>query len=107
MATPEMKAGSNTLQRAAGMVNTAKGDFDKLSANLSGQLSSLSSKWVGQGGSAFQALHTAWTDKQNRIVRALDEFESALTQTQRDNTSTDDQQHGNMSKLTGRLDGVR
>ena len=34
MATPEMKAGSNTLQRAAGMVNTAKGDFDKLSANL-------------------------------------------------------------------------
>jgi len=106
MATPEMKAGSNTLQRAAGMVNTAKGDFDKLSANLSSQLSSLSSKWVGQGGSAFQTLQTAWTDKQNRIVRALDEFESALTQTQRDNTSTDDQQHANVSKLTGRLDGV-
>jgi WXG100 family type VII secretion target len=105
MATPEMKAGSNTLQRAAGMVNTAKGDFDKLSANLSSQLSSLSSKWVGQGGSAFQTLQTAWTDKQNRIVRALDEFESALTQTQRDNTSTDDQQHANVSKLTGRLDG--
>jgi ESAT-6 family protein len=102
----EMKAGANTLQRAAGMVATAKGDFDKLSANLSGQLSALSSKWVGQGGSSFQALQTAWNEKQNKIVRALDEFESALTQTQRDNTSTDDTQHANMSKLTGRLDSV-
>jgi WXG100 family type VII secretion target len=102
----EMKAGANTLQRAAGMVATAKGDFDKLSGNLSGQLSSLSSKWVGQGGSAFQALQAAWTEKQNKIVRALDEFESALTQTQRDNTNTDDTQHSNMTKLTGRLDSV-
>jgi WXG100 family type VII secretion target len=103
----EMKAGSNTLQRAAGMVVDAKGDFDKLSGNLSGQLSSMSAKWVGQGGSAFQALQTAWTEKQGKIVRALDDFEAALTQTQRDNISTDDTQHGNMNKLTGRLDGIK
>src|ERR1044072_8004811 len=107
MATPEMKAGTNTLQRAAGMVATAKGDFDKMSSNLSSQILTAQSKWVGQGGSAFFALHQAWTEKQNKIVSALNEFETALTQTQRDNTNTDDTQHGNMTKLTGRLDGVK
>jgi WXG100 family type VII secretion target len=106
MVTPEMKAGTNTLQTAAGMVATAKGDFDKLSSNLSNQILSYQSQWVGQGGSAFFALHQAWTEKQNRIVNALNEFENALTQTQRDNTNTDEAQHTNMSKLTGRLDGV-
>jgi WXG100 family type VII secretion target len=107
MATPEMKAGSNTLSRAAGLVAGAKGDFDKMSGNLSNQILSYQSKWVGQGGSAFFALHQAWTEKQNKIVSALNEFEAALTQTQRDNTNTDEAQHGNMSKLTGRLDGVK
>ena len=58
MATPEMKAGDrDTLQRAAGHGEHAKGDFDRLSADLSSQIVSYqSSKWSGQGGSAFQTL---------------------------------------------------
>src|SRR3954454_2757298 len=103
MATPEMKAGSNTLSRAAGLVAGAKGDFDKMSGNLSNQILSYQSKWVGQGGSAFFALHQAWTEKQSKIVSALNEFEAALTQTQRDNTNTDEPHEGNIPSLTGGL----
>jgi len=107
MATPEMKAGDRTLSRAAGLVATAKSDFDRLSATLSDNITAQQSKWQGQGGRAFFGLQQAWTEKQNRIVQALNEFEAALTTTERDNITTDQTQSDYMNKNHSRLDGVQ
>src|SRR3954453_5871735 len=107
MATPEMKSGDRTLSRAAGMVATAKSDFDRLSAMLSDNITAQQSKWQGQGGRAFFNLQQAWTEKQNRIVAALNAFESALTTTERNNTSTDQTQPDYMNRNHSRLDGVK
>jgi len=108
MTTPnEMKAGDRTLSRAAGMVATAKSDFDRLSATLSDTILGYQTKWQGQGGRAFFTLHQAWSDKQTRIVRALNEFEAALISTERDNINTDQAQSDNMARTHSRLDGVK
>jgi uncharacterized protein YukE len=107
MATPEMRAGDQTLSRAANMVATAKADFDRLSSTLSDNLLAQQAKWQGQGGKAFTNLHTAWTEKQNRIVRALNEFEASLTSTEKDNVNTDQAQSDYMAKNHSRLDGVK
>ena len=107
MATPEMKAGDRTLSRAAGMVANAKSDFDRLSRTMSDTIVGYQSKWQGQGGRAFFGLHQAWTEKQDRIVRALTEFEAALTSTERDNINTDQSQSDYMNKNHSRLDGVK
>ena len=107
MATPEMKAGDRTLSRAAGMVTTARSDFDRLSAALSDNILAQQSKWQGQGGRAFFNLHQAWTEKQNRIVAALNEFENALTSTERDNVNTDQTQSDYMNKNHDRLGGIK
>ena len=103
----EMKAGDRTLSRAAGMVATARSDFDRLSSVLSDNIIAQQSKWQGQGGKAFFSLHQAWTEKQNRIVRALNEFEASLTTTERDNINTDQTQSDYMNKNISRLDGVK
>lgn len=100
---PEMGQGEGTLTRAAGLVAEAKADFDSLSNNLSGQISGLQGRWQGAGGSAFFALHQAWTEKQGVITRALNEFEASLTSTERDNMSTDDTQSSNYNRVAGRL----
>ena len=108
MTTPnEMRAGDRTLSRAAGMVATARSDFDRLSAVLSDNIIAQQSRWQGQGGRAFFSLHQAWTDKQNRIVRALSEFEASLQSTERDNVNTDQTQSDYMNKNHSRLDGVQ
>src|SRR5258708_2013374 len=107
MATPEMKAGDRVLSRAAGMVSPARTDFAKLSAALSNNIHANQTKWQGQGGQSFFRLHQAWTEKQDRIVKALNEFESALTSTERDNVSTDQAQSDYMNKNHSRLDGVK
>ena len=103
MATQEMKAGDRTLSRAAGMVSNARSDFDRLSRTMSDTIVGYQSKWQGQGGKAFFALHQAWTEKQRIITNALDEFSASLTSTERDNVSTDDTQSATYSKVAGRL----
>src|ERR1700753_3257387 len=105
MAT-EMKAGSGTLSRAAGMVSDARADFDRLAKNLSDQIHSYQVKWQGQGGAAFFKLHQEWTERQQRIVSALNEFETSLRSTEHDNVNTDDTQSTSMGQLNNRLGGV-
>ncbi len=99
----EFGQGEKTLTKAAGLVADAKRDFDGLARQLDDQISALKGKWVGQGGAAFFTLHQAWTEKQNTIVSALNEFEASLVGTQRDVTNTDDTQAGNFTNFQSRL----
>lgn len=98
-----MGQGHGTLSRAAGMVATAKQDFDRISRDLSGKISGLQGQWVGAGGTAFMNLHQEWTRQHQVITNALNEFEAALTSTERDNTSTDEGVASPMTNLTSRL----
>jgi WXG100 family type VII secretion target len=100
---PEMGQGEGTLSRAAGMVAEARGDFDRISGKLEGQIAGLQGKWAGAGGTAFFNLHRTWTEKQRVIVSALDEFEASLVGTEKDNVSTDDTQSANYARQASRL----
>lgn len=99
----EMGQGSGTLTRAAGLVAEAKRDFDALSGRLEGQITGMAGQWVGAGGSAFQALQAAWTDRQRVITRALDDFEASLRSTEKDFMTTDDTQSSTHAALQNRL----
>jgi WXG100 family type VII secretion target len=102
---PEMGQGEKTLTRAAGMVADAKTDFTGMSNRLDGQIAGLKNKWAGAGGTAFFALHQAWTEKHRVITGALDEFAASLTSTERDNINTDEAQSANYNRTAGRLGG--
>jgi len=104
-ATPEFGQGERSLSRAATLVADAKRDFDGYARQLDDQIGALRGRWVGQGGTAFFALHEAWTEKQNVITNALNEFEASLTSTERDNTNTDEAQSANYNRTAGRLGG--
>lgn len=103
MAASEMGMGEGTLKKAARLVAGAKQDFDRLSAELDGQIGDLRGKWAGAGGQAFFVLHQAWTEKQKVIVSALNEFEASLLGTERDVMNTDDVQATTFSNFQNRL----
>ena len=103
MTAREMGQGEGTLSKGAALVAVAKVDFDRISNKLEGQIQGVRGRWQGAGGTAFFMLHQAWNEKQKIIVRALDEFESALTSTERDNVSTDESQSAIYARTTTRL----
>jgi WXG100 family type VII secretion target len=105
-AANQTSAADQALTRAAGLVATAKVDFDRRAAALNDQIAGMALRWQGQGGMAFQNLQRAWQEKQTTITRALDEFEQSLIVTDRDFTATDDSQAQSASVNLGRLDGV-
>lgn len=95
--------GEGVLTRAAGMVSDARIDFNNISRQLTDQISGVQGRWGGQGATAFFALQQAWTEKQQVIVDALNDFENSLGVTERDNVSTDDAQGANFTNLSNRM----
>ncbi len=103
MAHNEFGQGEGTLTRAAGLVTDARSEFTTIASKLTDQISAVQGQWGGAGAQAFFVLHQAWTEKQQTIVSALDEFASSLGVTERDNVSTDESQGSNFSRLHGRM----
>lgn len=101
----EMGQGEGTLSAAAECVSRCRGDFNRMSSALTDQLMAMQGQWAGRGGSAFFALHQAWTEQQAKIVGALDRFDESLRTTERDNVSTDEEMGSGFSQMAGRLGG--
>ena len=99
----EFGQGEGVLTRAAGMVADARADFHNISKQLTDQISQVQGRWGGQGATAFFALQQAWTEKQQVIVDSLNELESSLGLTERDNVSTDESQRASFAHLTHQL----
>ena len=99
----EMGQGQGTLSAAARMVSEAREDYDRLDRELTAHLAQARSFWGGLGGSGFQALGLAWSERQRTIVAALDRFADALGSTERDNTSTDEAQSAAFVQTRRRL----
>ncbi len=103
MAQNEFGQGEGTLTRAAGLVSDARSEFTTIASRLTDQIAAVQGQWGGAGAQSFFVLHQAWTEKQQVIVKALDDFASSLGVTERDNVSTDEAQGANFSRLQGRM----
>lgn len=98
-----LSATTGVLDRAATTVDEARLDVTRLSQALGAQIQGIGGRWSGEGARAFTQLHVAWQDKQRRIVAALDEFSASLTQTERDNRTTDTLRSDSATALINRL----
>lgn len=101
--TQELSAADGALRAATEYVRQARIDVTTLSQTLSGQINGLGAQWGGEGAQAFHRVHTAWQQKQERIVAALDAFAESLTDTDRDNRATDAARAEVSARLLNRL----
>jgi WXG100 family type VII secretion target len=91
------------LSRAADLVDTARVDVKVRCNQLSGHVAQLMAGWGGQGATSFNHLMATWQEKQETVLRALDNLSLALVETERDNVATDDDQVVRNSNLASRL----
>jgi WXG100 family type VII secretion target len=91
------------LSKGAEYVNTARGDVKGKCNTLGDRVSEMMGGWGGQGASAFGNLMVAWQDKQEQILRALDQLATSMQETEKDNVSTDESQSEAHLNLQNRL----
>lgn len=103
MTSGEYGQGEGTLTRAAELVRDARTEFNTIAAQLTDQINGVQGRWGGAGANAFFILHQAWTEKQQTIVSALDEFANSLGVTERENVSNDEAQGANYTRLQNRM----
>lgn len=94
------------LSRAAGEVESARGELGQIAVRLDSRLSGMRGQWQGAGGTAFEQVHAAWQEHQRRIVGALDGLAEPLRGTEQVNTAADDAQAQTLSRFAARLGGA-
>ncbi len=99
----ELRQQEGALRRAADLTADARTGFEARQRQLAGQIEGMRARWQGQGGLAFQRVHQAWQEKQTRVTRALDDLETALRETERDTTATDQSQADHLTRYAHRL----
>jgi WXG100 family type VII secretion target len=91
------------LSKGADYVDQARGDVKNKCGVLSGNIQTMMAGWGGQGASAFNNLMISWDQKQETILKALDQLSASMKETERDNVSTDENQSATHTNLQGRL----
>lgn len=101
--TAQYGQAEKALSQAAEHVNTARGDVKTKCNTLSDRMNEMLAGWGGQGASAFGSLMVAWQDKQETILKALDQLALSMQETEKDNVNTDQAQADAHINLRGRL----
>lgn len=101
--TAQYGQAEKALSQAAEYVNTARADVKGKCNTLSDRMNEMLAGWGGQGASAFGNLMIAWQDKQETILKALDQLALSMQETEKDNVNTDSAQADAHSNLRGRL----
>lgn len=91
------------LSKGADAVDQARGDVKNKCGVLSSNIQTMMAGWGGQGASSFNNLMISWDQKQETILKALDQLSASMKETERDNVSTDEAQSATHTNLQGRL----
>ena len=90
------------LSKGADYVDQARGDVKNKCGVLTSNIQGMMAGWGGQGATAFNNLMIAWNEKQETILKALDQLSASMVETERDNVATDEGQSA-AANLQGRL----
>ena len=91
------------LSKGADYVDQARGDVKNKCGVLTSNIQGMMAGWGGQGATAFNNLMVAWNEKQETILKALDQLSASMVETERDNVATDEGQSAAAVNLQGRL----
>ena len=91
------------LSTAAEYVEQARGEVKTKCNTLSSRVKEMMGGWGGQGATAFNTLMVTWQEKQETILKALDQLALSLRETEKDNVATDESQSASHTNLLNRL----
>ena len=91
------------LSKGAEYVNTARGDVKTKCNTVSDRVNDMMAGWGGQGATSFGNLMVAWQEKQEQILKALDQLATSMQETEKDNVATDQSQSDSHLNLQNRL----
>jgi uncharacterized protein YukE len=91
------------LTRGAEYVKTARGEVKNKCVTVGDRVNDMMTGWGGQGASSFGNLMVAWQEKQETILKALDQLALSMEETEKDNVATDQSQSDAHLNLQNRL----
>ena len=103
MSTAGLSKTDDVLLVAAGDVGRTRAQLTGDLAALRARLEQLAGQWEGRGHRAFRDAIDAWQHTADRVIGALDGFESQLRASDDTYVSTDDQVSGALGRYAGLL----
>lgn len=88
--TDNLKAEAGALNKAADAVDTCRDSIASEINRLEGVVADAKKDWQGAGANSFQKLLAAWNTETRRVNAALNEFSTALRDSDKHNLLTDE-----------------
>lgn len=99
-----VNAEAGAIDRGAQIVNTSRSELTQTISTLRGQIEAISvGAFDGRTATQFRQLMTRWDEDANRLVSALDNFESDLRDTQADFDTTDEERAASLNIETSNI----
>jgi WXG100 family type VII secretion target len=72
-------------------------------SRLNNVVSSITSGWQGDAATAYQQLQQKWNEDASKLNRVLSEMKDAIDNTASQYSSTEQEQHSSLSRITSAL----
>ncbi|MHA6763171.1 WXG100 family type VII secretion target [Streptacidiphilus sp. PAMC 29251] len=72
-------------------------------SRLNSLVESVTSGWQGEAAQSYHTLQTQWTEDASKLNKVLNEIKEAIDSTSAQYTSTEQEQHSSISKITSAL----
>ena len=95
------------MTRAAQQIEAKHQQIHQLQSRLQGQMTELSSRWVGNAATAFQLSYSQFDTELEKVKQGLDKIHTALVENQREHVQREEENAATANRIAGLTRGRR
>lgn len=89
------------MAKAAQQIEAKHQQIHQLQSRLQGQMTDLSSRWVGNASTAFQRGYSQFDTEFEKVKQGLDKIHTALVETQREYAQREEENASTANQIAG------
>ncbi|MGV8846467.1 WXG100 family type VII secretion target [Tessaracoccus sp.] len=89
------------MAKAAQQIEAKHQQIHQLQSRLQGQMTDLSSRWVGNASTAFQRGYSQFDTEFEKVKQGLDKIHTALVETQREYVQREEENASTANQIAG------
>ena len=99
----QFRTTADEMRAFSSRISDVNGQIQQELSRLNSLVESVTSGWQGDAAQSYNTLQKQWNDDATKLNKVLNEIKEAIDSTSAQYTSTEQEQHSSISKITSAL----